>query len=114
MTDFYKGKKVLITGHTGFKGTWLTTILVKAGAEVLGYSRCSEKNPSLFALSGVEQSITHVKGDIRDRAALEKLFLMFRPLLVKRSCINGIFDEDLFQINCETLLRCVRSYRIEM
>lgn len=48
-----------------------------------------------------------------DRAALEKLFLMFRPLLVKRSCINGIFNEDLFQINCETLLRCVKGFQID-
>ena len=66
MTEFYRGKKVLITGHTGFKGAWLTGILVRAGAEVCGYSRCSEKQESLFALSGVEKDIAHVKGDVRD------------------------------------------------
>ena len=49
MTEFYRGKKVLVTGHTGFKGTWLTKILIDAGAEVLGYSRCSEKELSLFS-----------------------------------------------------------------
>ena len=39
---FYKGKKVLVTGHTGFKGSWMTTMLVNAGAEVIGYSTCSK------------------------------------------------------------------------
>ena len=66
MTDFYREKKVLITGHTGFKGTWLTKILADASAEVLGYSRCSEKEPSLFELSGVKKQIRHTKGYIED------------------------------------------------
>ena len=48
---YYRGKRVLVTGHTGFKGTWLTKILIGAGAEVLGYSRCTEREPSLFMLS---------------------------------------------------------------
>ena len=64
--SFYQDKKVLVTGHTGFKGTWLTKILVAAGAEVLGYSRCTEREPSLFRLSGVEKQITHVKGNVKD------------------------------------------------
>ena len=82
MLEFYKDKRVLITGHTGFKGTWLTKILVMAGADVLGYSRCSEKEPSLFRLSGVEKDITHVKGDIRDYDSLLKAFRTFRPEFV--------------------------------
>ena len=49
-----------------------------------------------------------------DRAALEKLYLMFKPLLVKRSLVNGVFDEDLFQKNCETLLRCVKAFQIDL
>ena len=82
MTDFYKGKKVLITGHTGFKGTWLTKILIMAGADVLGYSRCSEKDPDFFAMSGVESEITHVKGDIRDYDHLLEVFSSFQPEIV--------------------------------
>lgn len=82
MLEFYKDKKVLITGHTGFKGTWLTKIMVMAGADVLGYSRCSEKDPSLFKLSGVEKNITHVKGDIRDHDSLLEAFRSFRPEFV--------------------------------
>ena len=49
--SFYKNKKVLITGHTGFKGTWLSKILINAGAKVLGYSLESPTNPNLFSLS---------------------------------------------------------------
>jgi len=80
--SFYKGKRVLVTGHTGFKGTWLTKILVNAGAEVLGYSRCSEKEQSLFALSGVEKQITHIKGEIQDYDKLERTFRDFQPEIV--------------------------------
>lgn len=82
MLAFYKGKRVLVTGHTGFKGTWLTRILVKAGAIVCGYSRCSEKDPSLFAMADVEGQIRHVKGDVRDFAHLKKVFEEFQPEIV--------------------------------
>lgn len=80
--DFYKGKKVLITGHTGFKGTWLTRMLVNAGADVCGYSRCSEKNLSLFEIAGVKDKIKHVKGDVRDLEHLKKVFEEFQPEIV--------------------------------
>lgn len=94
MLDFYKDKKVLITGHTGFKGTWLTKILVMAGADVLGYSRCSEKNPSLFALSEVEKAITHVKGDIRDYDRLLEAFRSFQPEFVFHLAAQPIVRES--------------------
>ena len=94
MTDFYKEKKVLITGHTGFKGTWLTKIMVMAGANVLGYSRCSEKDPSLFKLSGVEKDITHVKGDIRDYDRLLEAFRSFQPEFVFHLAAQPIVRES--------------------
>ena len=47
---FYKGKKVLLTGHTGFKGSWMSVMLVNAGAEVIGYSSCSKKETKLYDL----------------------------------------------------------------
>ena len=94
MLEFYKDKRVLITGHTGFKGTWLTKILVKAGANVLGYSRCSEKEPSLFKLSGVEKDITHVKGDIRDFDSLLEAFRSFRPEFVFHLAAQPIVRES--------------------
>lgn len=79
---YYRGKRVLVTGHTGFKGTWLTKILVNAGAEVLGYSRCTEREPSLFRLSGVEKQITHVKGNVKDYVNLLDAFQRFQPEIV--------------------------------
>lgn len=63
--SFYKGKKVLITGHTGFKGSWLCRILVGAGAEVTGYSLSAPTEPNLFALCDVERHMNSVIGDIR-------------------------------------------------
>lgn len=94
MTEFYRGKRVLVTGHTGFKGTWLTKILVGAGAQVLGYSRCSEKSPSLFMLSGVEKDIVHVRGDIRDCGHLEAVFSDFRPEIVLHLAAQPLVRES--------------------
>lgn len=84
MTDlsFYKGKKVFITGHTGFKGSWLTKILVAAGAEVTGYSLEPPTNPNLFSLIGVEDKINSVIGDIRDFDSLKKAFADCQPEIV--------------------------------
>ena len=80
--DFYKGKKILVTGHTGFKGTWLCSILVQAGAEVTGYSLPPEDEPNLFQLSGLEQRMRSVIGDIRDLAHLRQVFEESQPEIV--------------------------------
>ena len=64
--EFYKGKKVLVTGHTGFKGAWLCRILIKAGAEVTGYSLEPPTVPDLFSMAGLEGRMDSVIGDIRD------------------------------------------------
>lgn len=96
MTDFYKEKKVLVTGHTGFKGTWLSKILVNMGAEVLGYSRCSEKDPSLFELSGIEKHIIHVKGDVCDYQHLLETFRSFQPDIVFHLAAQPIVRESYF------------------
>ena len=80
--DFYKGKRVFITGHTGFKGTWLCRILVNAGAVVTGYSLEPPTQPNLFALAGLEEKMTSVIGDVRDFAALKAAFDAARPEIV--------------------------------
>lgn len=80
--SFYKGKKVLVTGHTGFKGSWLTRILVNAGAEVTGYSLLPPTTPDLFSLADVENKINHVIGDIRDLEHLKKVFEEYQPEIV--------------------------------
>lgn len=80
--SFYKGKKVLLTGHTGFKGTWMAVMLVNAGAEVIGYSSCSKTETRLFDLCGVKEQITHIKGDVRDLAYLLGVFKAYQPEIV--------------------------------
>ena len=80
--SFYKGKKVLVTGHTGFKGSWLCKILVNAGANVVGYSIDPPTNPSLFELSGIKNQITSYIADIRDLDKLKEVFEKEQPELV--------------------------------
>ena len=72
--SFYKGKKVLVTGHTGFKGSWLCEILLMAGAEVTGYALEAPTVPSLFAMSKLEERVHSVYGDIRDLEHLKQIF----------------------------------------
>ena len=66
--SFYKGKKVLVTGHTGFKGTWLCKILIDNGAIVTGYALEEPTQPNVFSLSSIEKGMDSVIGDIRDLA----------------------------------------------
>lgn len=80
--EFYRGKKVFVTGHTGFKGTWLCRILIDAGAEVTGYSLSAPTKPDLFSLSGNYTRMTSVIGDIRDRASLKQAFDAAQPEIV--------------------------------
>lgn len=79
----YKGRRVLVTGHTGFKGTWLTTWLLSLGAEVAGYSLPEPtSNPSNFAVLSLEKRIKHYQGDIRDLQKLSSAFAEFKPEIV--------------------------------
>lgn len=80
--SFYKGKRVLVTGHTGFKGTWLCKILVNAGAIVTGYSLEPPTNPNLFSMAGIENEMLSVIGDIRDIQKLRTVFEEASPEIV--------------------------------
>ncbi|MBR3869520.1 MAG: CDP-glucose 4,6-dehydratase [Clostridia bacterium] len=80
--DFYKGKKVLLTGHTGFKGSWLSKILVMAGADVTGYSLEPPTNPNLFSVAGLDGKMKSVIGDIRDYDHLKAVFDEVQPEIV--------------------------------
>ena len=91
---FYKGKRVFVTGHTGFKGSWLCKILALAGAEVTGYSLCPPTNPDLFTLSGVEKEITSVIGDIRDFDKLKEAFDVAKPEIVFHLAAQPIVRES--------------------
>lgn len=80
--SFYKGKKVLLTGHTGFKGTWMSVMLVNVGAEVIGYSSCSKEEERLFDICNIKAQITHIKGDVRDFEHLKDVFKIYQPEIV--------------------------------
>lgn len=80
--SFYRGKRVLVTGHTGFKGAWLCAILKEAGAVVTGYALEPPTDPSLFVLSGMQRKIHSVTGDIRDFGKLREVFFGTRPEIV--------------------------------
>ena len=80
--NLYRGKRVLVTGHTGFKGSWLVTILAQAGADVTGYSLDPPTDPNLYTLSGVGDRIRSIRGDVRDPDALQAAFDLAKPDIV--------------------------------
>lgn len=82
LLDFYKGKKVFVTGHTGFKGTWMSAVLLLAGAEVTGFSMEPPTKPSLFELAGMQGRMHSVIGDIRDQNALNQAMKEAQPEIV--------------------------------
>jgi len=94
ISNFYKNKKVLITGHTGFKGSWLCRILINAGAKVTGYSLEPPTEPSLFKLAKIENDINHIIGDIRDLDHLTKVFDEVQPEIVLHLAAQPIVRES--------------------
>jgi len=78
----YQGKRVLLTGHTGFKGSWMALWLSQLGAEVTGYALAPDARPSLFEVAGVERLLRHVVADVRDAARLRSVVAETRPDLV--------------------------------
>ena len=80
--SFYKNKKVLITGNTGFKGSWLCKILLMAGANVTGYSLEPPTNPSLFKIANLDKQMNSIIGDIRNLEKLQKVFEEIKPEIV--------------------------------
>ncbi len=79
---FYKGKKVLITGHTGFKGSWMCEVLLELGAQVCGYALEPEKDNDLFNKLGLSERMKSYIGDIRDLEHLRQVFEAERPEIV--------------------------------
>ncbi len=80
--QFWLGKRVLITGHTGFKGSWLSVWLQSLGAELAGYALVPPTNPSLFEAADVGKYMNSTIGDVRDLDSLKTLFRDFRPEIV--------------------------------
>jgi CDP-glucose 4,6-dehydratase len=77
--NIYKNKKILVTGNTGFKGSWLTTWLLKLGAEVIGISKDIPTSPSMFEILKLEEKIKYYQEDIRDLAKMINLISSEKP-----------------------------------
>jgi CDP-glucose 4,6-dehydratase len=114
---FYEGKKVFVTGHTGFKGSWLCRILTLAGAEVTGYSLEPPTNPSLFQIAGIENDITSVIGDVRNLDHMGKVFVAVQPEIVfhlaaqpivRDSYKNPVFTYETNVMGTVNILECIR------
>ncbi len=80
--NFWRGKKVFLTGHTGFKGSWLSLLLQSAGAEVTGYALTPPTSPSLFEVADVERGMTSIIADIRDLPTLQQAIQVSKPEIV--------------------------------
>ena len=116
--SFYRGKRVLVTGHTGFKGSWLCRILLGAGAEVYGCA-LPPAQPSLYPLAGIEGNVRSVFGDMRDAAAPERAFREAEPQIVFHLAAQPIVREGYrspaytYQTNVMgtvNLLECARKF----
>ena len=114
---FYKGKKVLVTGHTGFKGSWLCRILTNMGAEVMGYAKEPPTNPSLFYGAGLGETMDSVIGDIRDLEHLKQIFEQVQPEIVfhlaaqpivRDSYKDPVYTYETNVMGTVNLLECVR------
>jgi len=132
MLEFFKGKTVLITGHTGFKGSWLCKILGEAGAHVIGYSLEPPTEPSLFKIAALDDpsvqgggAVTSIIGDVRDLAKLEEVFAKYQPEIVLHLAAQPLVRESYknprgtYEINvmgtvniceCVRLNPCVKSF----
>ena len=114
---FYKGKRVLVTGHTGFKGSWLCRILINLGAEVTGYAKEPPTSPNLFYAAGLEQQMDSVIGDIRDLEHLRQVFERVQPEIVlhlaAQPIVRDSYKEPVYTYETNVmgtvnLLECVR------
>lgn len=117
-SDIYRGRRVLVTGHTGFKGSWLSVWLMQLGAEVAGYSLDIPSTPSNFDLSGLAGRLRHYQGDMRDEARLAAVIDEFRPeiifhlaaqALVRRSYADPVTTFETNVMGMVRLLECIRQ-----
>lgn len=115
--SFYKNKKVLVTGHTGFKGSWMCQLLIMLGAEVTGYALEAPTEPSLFELCELSSKMNSIIGDVRDLEHLKKVFSDCKPEivihmaaqpLVRESYLNPVYTYETNVMGTVNVLECVR------
>ncbi len=115
--EFWSGKKVFITGHTGFKGSWLSLWLSSLGANVTGYALMPPTQPNMFDLCGVDKLITSVTGDVRDRERLMQVMLESRPEIVIHMAAQALVRDsytnpvDTYAINVMGTVHLLEAVR---
>lgn len=114
---FYKDKKILVTGHTGFKGAWMCQLLLLAGANVTGYALKPPTNPGLFDLCHLSERMHSIVGDVRDLARMNQVFSdvcpeivihMAAQPLVRESYRNPVDTYDINVMGTVHVLECIR------
>ena len=119
---FFQGKKVLVTGHTGFKGAWLSIWLRELGAQVVGYSLDPPYPNSLFELSNLKEKVMHIRGDLRDFEKLRSVFKEHEPDIVfhlaAQSRVRKSYDVPRETFTTNTMgsmhiLECIRKYPVK-
>lgn len=105
--EFWRGKRVLITGHTGFKGSWLTKALLDLGAEVTGYSLAPETDPNLFKVLGLGSAMRSIFADIRDRQVLVEAVQSLEPEIVfhlaAQPLVGRAFREPVYTLETNVI-----------
>lgn len=116
--NFYNGKTVLITGATGFKGSWLSIWLKELGANVIGYSLNPKTNNDNFVLAELSKKIIDIRGDIRDYSNLKEVFNKYKPdyvfhmaaqPLVEESYLNPILTYEINLMGTLNILECIKN-----
>ena len=97
--QFWKKKKVLVTGHTGFKGSWISLWLQKLNANICGFSKSIPTNPSLFEIANVDENMQSITGDIRDFDSIINTIKEFQPEIIihmaAQSIVLNSYDDPL-------------------
>lgn len=116
--EFFEGKKILITGHTGFKGSWMSKLLVQVGANVVGYSLEPPTQPALFDICGVEPQMKSIIGDVRNLENLMQIFKEEQPEIVihlaaqpivRDSYQRPVYTYEVNVMGTVNVLECVRQ-----
>lgn len=116
--SFWKGRRVFLTGHTGFKGAWLCRILINAGAELTGYALEPPTQPNLFSMCEVQGKMKSIIGDVRDRNSLARAFSESLPEIVihmaaqpivRDSYKDPVYTYETNVMGTVNILECVRQ-----
>ncbi len=117
LREFYKDKRVLVTGHTGFKGSWLSILLHELGANVIGYSLDPYTEKDNFVLSGIGNKIVDIRGDIRNKEDLVAVFMKYQPEIVLHLAAQPLvrysydFPVETYEVNVLGTIQVMEAFR---